>query len=580
MNDNTNKSQLTFFNVDKQNGNTKYDISLNIHEANIFNAYSSLSKEDIEKKLTVVSFIGSTHCGKSTIIKSLLSNNYNNNNNEHTENCDNIITGGTTNQGASVPTSSNINYFDIKCESIIRLLDFEGTSAGNKLPFTEEISLPSDLSLTDYCKLRREAVAKLPSIAYAVSDIIVYIANCDFADYDTYYTKMRQIAIEYATNNIDEAEKPSLILVSNRIADINNYPDFFDINQVTNEFFELIGDDKKSLIDCYFEIKCLRIPNWNFNSNSITNISALDVFNGQINKLLRTVIAMQNNRYNYKVNIGATFPPHTWFNLFTDVINTLPNKIRMSDHLLKLLSEKTQNESLIAAINFFTCTRIDFSEYFFKISTYYGLLILALHLGRFYLLKYKHVGDALFSEKYKSEKKNFIEQTKSLFLEYTNSVRYRDKQDTSLKHKFIKIFNIDKIFGNFLNIDFNHDKFYHIIKLLEPNKSDEVNRMIDLSNILFIEIFLEFKKNIQVKQDELVEKLRIRNNICILSGLSGNNGFGCGHLCFNEKLVNGIKNLNPLVYNKLLESNIFNIGSTFIYEIGSCPLCGRIGFHY
>jgi hypothetical protein len=489
----------------------------------------------------VTSFIGSTHSGKSTLIQSLSQQKIN-----------------VARVGCEQPTSANINYYDLPREDKIdRFLDFEGNSAGNKLPSDENITLPSNFSETQYCRLRRIAVSKLPGLAYVVSDIIVFVANVDFADYETFYEKIQKIAIDQATSNIDEAEKPSLILVSNRIADQNNN-EYYDIDRITSNFIELIGEDFQELSKYYLGIKCVRIPNW--------NATSIDFYNQQIIRLRAIIHKTQEERSTYKIQTGTTYNPKLWTNLFlksTAIFGDPSNRpFRMSEILVQCMVEESRNESITATMNFFKACRVDFSNNTFDILSYYSLLMLATHLVYSDLKKISAIGEGYNSIKLAKERRENYQETRKKFIEILNKLKYNDPQDTKITHRFVRLFKFDKILTKKWQL--NGEDFDNLINFLEKSADMHVCYRI------FLEIFMEFKREINCK--DFPSELRYGNN-CIVTGFIGGYSIPCGHNCFNENWIKFIRSCPDLI-----RSIYFHPDEIILLKSSMCPICDRINF--
>ena len=495
-----------------------------------------LEKESTEP-ICVVSFIGSTHSGKSTLIQSIT---------------DHEVVVADPN--STIPTSANITAFDLSSD--LRFLDFEGSSAGNKLPFNEQLTLPSNVTETQYCRLRRQAVSKLPALAYVASDIIVFVANVDFADYDTFYEKMKKVAIDQAVQNVEEVEKPTLILVSNRIADQSNEA-HYQSEQITKDFIELMGDDFQELEKYYLKILCVRIPNW--------NATGTQLYHNQIEKLHNIINQIRDERMLHKVATGTIYTSNLWLKLFMKSIDAqMP--FRMSDILGQCMVEESKNESMITAMNFFKACRVDFSRKVFDIIGHYSLLMLATHLVYANLRKAKKMGEGYYCTKYVEERKKNYQESKTLFIEVINKLQYNDPNDSKIGHRFVRFLKIDKLLTKNKGSNLNTQDFDKLVEFLEASGSKQVCYQ------MFLEIFLEFKKELGWNQNDFASALRY-NKSCLITGFEGGYNIPCGHNCFNEQWMKYIRTFQDPIH-----SIHFCPGEIILLRSSMCPICNRIFF--
>lgn len=507
--------------------------------------------------ISAVSFIGSTHSGKSTLIDRLL---------KTKGILTDIIIGGDS----PIPTSSNITFHDIEeNDYTLRLLDFEGASAGNKFPFTEPYVLPPGMTETQYCKLRRDAVATLPQLAYTSSDVIVYVANVDFSDYDTYYKKLIKIAIKAATKNVEEAEKPSLILISNRLKD---YRDRRTSLEVTTEFLSLLGDEKAKLLDSYLEVKCIQIPNFNHCS--------IDFFSRSIKDLYDTITMFYHNRLPYKIGTGTTYNNVMWSRLFVKSIEEFKcnHPYRMSDILIKCFVEDTQNKSLGAVMRTFMSLRIDFSTNTYDSLTRICILMLGVHLFKADIAKYKSLGDGFFGDRITKERYNNYQKVKHELVERITKLQYNDNNDTRLFHILVRTLHVTRVVDKILGSPNTYDsEFNTLIASLQNKLRENPGSFMRVCDQLLLEYFYEFKDHYIRSRKKTVEsfnkKLRVNRNTCIVTGLKGGYQIPCTHSCFNEKWIKSVRSIAGPIYS------YSNSEKIIMSDSAKCPLCGRINFN-
>ena len=172
-----------------------------------FETFRASSRHDTSSR--VVSFIGKTHAGKSHLGKELLlKGGYD------------VATGLPSPSSGSFaslePTTGDCRFFQGRNNGKdITILDMEGEDAGDELPSEVKESLSSSTSEKEYCAARRGATREhLPRLAYAVSDVIVYVTTGSLSQNDV-VRDLERIALS-CTEGVSTGLLPALVVVQNK----------------------------------------------------------------------------------------------------------------------------------------------------------------------------------------------------------------------------------------------------------------------------------------------------------------------------------------------------------------------------
>ncbi|KAH3758757.1 hypothetical protein Pelo_9437 [Pelomyxa schiedti] len=269
-----------------------------------------------------VALYGSTHCGKSALVRSLLGHP------PHRRGrggggggggaaAEEEEEGGSGGGGLPrvaddlvddfCPTSANTSFYD-DAESGIRYLDVEGCSGGNKMPKDE--TLASEGLTRQYYVMRRASIKEhMPRLAYCCCDVVIFISPNDFSNYDTYVEEVQQAACVAATKDVHDAIKPCCILVQNRAPVQKCRASNFEA--LTAAFFRDTDPDG-DLLKAYGMVKCVRIPDWN---------ESAEFFDSQITKLKEVIKEMLSHQKRLRIERGLDYSLSTWSTLFSMVVN-------------------------------------------------------------------------------------------------------------------------------------------------------------------------------------------------------------------------------------------------------------------
>lgn len=237
----------------------------------------------------VISVVGDTHVGKSTLIRKL---------NDLNDGEQLGPLAAQANESSMNPNTADINGYLNTLKHVL-FLDVEGSGGGNVLPTEASFSLPSDMTESQYFELRRIGVQEqLPRLAYAISDIVIFVALDDFANY-SYISRVKQMA-RHATHDVLDLERPTLILVCNQ----TRLAQPVDVEEVTNTFFST-HDAELTLLDSFESVKCVRLPDFSSSEGK-------ELFWKQIAVLQNLISSMLQCRLQQRERLGNTYSQLLW----------------------------------------------------------------------------------------------------------------------------------------------------------------------------------------------------------------------------------------------------------------------------
>eukprot|EP01105_Mastigella_eilhardi_P026191 TRINITY_DN7432_c0_g1_i1.p1 TRINITY_DN7432_c0_g1~~TRINITY_DN7432_c0_g1_i1.p1 ORF type:complete len:784 (-),score=168.64 TRINITY_DN7432_c0_g1_i1:98-2422(-) len=307
------------------------DFKLLLHDRNFVSMLQHSSKSRVSH---VVSVCGDTHVGKSTLIGQLLD-----------PSCESKpdVASATQNE----PTTSNVNYFDTIWNSSsqrgIRFLDFEGENGGKppKWVLRDQLdAILSRMTLAEYQERRRAAVSSnMTRVAFVVSDVVIFVWNESFSNAS--YTQRVVKMVQNATERIDSAVAPSLILVYNKCG----LDEPFDVAEATNTFFS--NTENEGLRHFYSDVKCICIPH----KEQVKKIrregmapyfiDGEEIFNLQIEKFKGLITEMLSKKLESRERNGILFSDFLWCIIFREVINRFESKLLMGQILASILRPQT-----------------------------------------------------------------------------------------------------------------------------------------------------------------------------------------------------------------------------------------------
>eukprot|EP01117_Protostelium_nocturnum_P015322 TRINITY_DN5930_c0_g1_i1.p1 TRINITY_DN5930_c0_g1~~TRINITY_DN5930_c0_g1_i1.p1 ORF type:complete len:769 (-),score=155.18 TRINITY_DN5930_c0_g1_i1:41-2347(-) len=348
---------------------------------------------DISK---VVSFLGTTHNGKSTLIRSLMG--FDPRRNEG---------GGpkvpeTSGVADYRPTSSDTNgFFDPTgfqnpelplVDSGIWYFDVEGDGSGDILPVESEEILSHGIDEQDYFDWRRDAVDKfIPRMSYLVSDVIVFVTTENFASAHC-RTRIVEGTLLNAQKGIDNSEIPSLILVSNKATD----QECWDVQQTTEAFLKA-HDGRRAMRDNFRSVQCINIPQLT-SSNFPTQIEKLKSL---ISSAVTTQIKTKNQR-------GTLFSTSVWNSLFKCLMAQFNNNynIKMGQIVNQIISE-CRSPLAGSVVNFFNYSNCLGGFDHFDKSRILSMKMAAVIYASEYLQTKDLLGDTIADSRYNTENEDF-----------------------------------------------------------------------------------------------------------------------------------------------------------------------------
>lgn len=332
-------------------------LELRVNEENVVRLLGMSQKWRISN---VVSVLGDTHSGKSTLINELL----------HGAEGPSVA---AAQQGE--PTTANVHVFDARVEpptssapsssappspasdgdmtSAIRFLDMEGENGGRppKGLLREKLaSILSTMKITEYQERRRNAVAaNISRLSYVVSDVVLFVGNESFSN--ALYAQRLIRLVRSSVENVDSASSPSLVLVYNKCG----LDEQFDIERCTEQFFE--NPENGELKHLFSEVKCVCIPHRDQvkkvrrEGASAYFIDGEEIFTRQMKLLEAHIKLVLERRVAQRESAGLLFSEFTWCLLFQAVIQKFDERLRMGEILANIL--KPQDFLAARAFEFF-----------------------------------------------------------------------------------------------------------------------------------------------------------------------------------------------------------------------------------
>lgn len=318
----------------RENKNTN-KMKLCLHPIN----YARMRKEAPNEYVPVLSFLGPTGAGKSSLLCKL----------KPTEKPIVAL------NSQPIPTTSNINSYlapgfeDIKN---LRLLDVEGEdgglplleyckseginveelnlSAGGIVDFVKSVFANCDQKeLNMYMNARKETTKQsFTRLAYTMSDVIIYVNTVPAKRESEYLERVLEFA-EAAQKELSSVERPSLIMVFNQC---NKREEPFDIDESTNQFFTLVDREKK-LLASFRTVDFVKLPDWDHTALYRRQFTA---FEDRLRQRIKEQRVIKREQ-------GSLFSSTVWFNILEKIIENFEDKeLSMSKIFSKfILSESS-----------------------------------------------------------------------------------------------------------------------------------------------------------------------------------------------------------------------------------------------
>jgi GTPase SAR1 family protein len=316
----------------------QYLISLN---KEVWNA--ALNSASTSSKVGVVSFLGKTQAGKSTLIRGIQ--------NRYLPEEKVSISSPNVVKGLSrAPTSSGVRTFRIPLddESVILLADYEGECAG-KLPRDDGVSGSIDIAQLE--ERRNITKSDLRRLSYVSSNVIVFVSKCSFSD-SSELDRIMEFAIE-ASNAISDANQPSLLIVQNRV-DLGDEDDPISEEDAaklyplvaTEDYFDSF-DQEKTLLNLFHDVSVVILPDakkpaYLEENGQVRCISGKELYDRQLdilNSEIRRLLAAQEE---YLRARGDVMTEYTWITLMKLLLENFYHKRDGGDNTQRLVMQPIQ----------------------------------------------------------------------------------------------------------------------------------------------------------------------------------------------------------------------------------------------
>ncbi|XP_066275227.1 uncharacterized protein [Branchiostoma lanceolatum] len=298
--------------------------SLALNEALLRELSSGANNKD---HVPVISFIGGAGVGKSSLVCSLLEDSVD-------AACLPIIAAPhqmlTETAGVYVyPCTTLPSPGGSMDYQRVILADFEG--AGGQIPRTVNQHLLEEVPIVHWLhrivgrhleKRKQLTMKTLPSLAFLLSDVVVYVHQspvCDFSMLETIAAIARD-----ASEGVEHEWKPSLVILQNKNAAINSNIDGID---TTDSFLDNIHMSKE-LQKLYQSVKVMSLPQ---NTNEETFKQSVNVLKSKIGELCRDVSHTRQATKILSVGISCLLSEKLFWTLCEDMIQCVNAKLKDND---------------------------------------------------------------------------------------------------------------------------------------------------------------------------------------------------------------------------------------------------------
>ncbi|KAH3760013.1 hypothetical protein Pelo_8089 [Pelomyxa schiedti] len=297
----------------------------------------------------VISLIGDTHAGKTTLVKPLLLEQY--------DLLAHILQGSTHSQKNFSGTSANVCTYrstpnvdtgKVVESPVVYVWDFEGSNAvgvPSILQKSMEALVPPKVQSALQSQLqsssieRRSAVNKLlPMLAYFMSDMVVFIDNTTF-DNTKFAEKIKNFVS--ATGGIaDKVFDPTLIVISNKCALKGQSAGIWDIEKCTKKFMD--SEQSFGLANLHQSVHCICLPDWNasdlqmVNGRLVASPVGATKYAEQISALQSLVKKALQKRMIERIEMGLHISERTWLEILKLTIEDFPSSIEVKEHTKSL----------------------------------------------------------------------------------------------------------------------------------------------------------------------------------------------------------------------------------------------------
>lgn len=268
-------------------------------------------ESDMELDSRVVSFIGKTHAGKSHLVQELLSSGY--------QACAQPQKGDRL-TGSLAPTTGDCCFFrGLASDTALLVLDMEGEDAGDHLPVQVVARFPDleqgklETYKKEYSSARRDATREhLPRLAYAVSDVVVYVTTGSLAQNDI-VRDLERIALS-CSEGVTCGFPPSLLVVLNKqsVDDVEESRELDPNGDLMRTEWLQAHGGQTHILPFFTDVRIVAIPSRGKRSEDIYNICLCD-FRGAVE-------AMLNQRVSARQMRALKLTSRVWTMLFRNVV--------------------------------------------------------------------------------------------------------------------------------------------------------------------------------------------------------------------------------------------------------------------
>ncbi|PRP84375.1 hypothetical protein PROFUN_08240 [Planoprotostelium fungivorum] len=284
--------------------------------------YTKMRRQASDEYVPVISFLGPTGGGKSSLIC------------KFNPSKKPVV----ALESQPIPTTSNINSFltgGFDEIPHLRIMDVEGEDGGlplmeycksegislDSIPGNDVFSLSSDdvvefvetvfqrcdiKDLNQYMEARKKVTKNdFTRLSYIMSDVIIYVNTVPPKRESEYLERVLEFT-SAAQRGISSAERPALIMVFNQCTK-RETP--FDIEDSTRQFFLLVDREKK-LLESFRTVDFVKLPDWDHTELYKKQFSAFE------NRLRRRIKETKAS----KLAQGTLFAESAWFSILEKVV--------------------------------------------------------------------------------------------------------------------------------------------------------------------------------------------------------------------------------------------------------------------
>eukprot|EP01105_Mastigella_eilhardi_P003540 TRINITY_DN1456_c1_g3_i1.p1 TRINITY_DN1456_c1_g3~~TRINITY_DN1456_c1_g3_i1.p1 ORF type:complete len:687 (-),score=181.52 TRINITY_DN1456_c1_g3_i1:111-2150(-) len=317
----------------------------------------------------VVSLIGDTHTGKTSLVKALQL---------EPMTLDDLLAatqpadaGDCTERKLFCGTSANVClhraeppqqqhatsvYDKSTCGApVIYVLDMEGQDAAGIpaiLQQLQELAPTLDMPQSDAASRRAAVNRMLPLLAYFVSDLVVFIDTSTF-DNTKFVTRVRQFIA--AIGKIADLQcEPHLLLVSNKCALKGQSAGVWDITECTTKFLSAEDGEHAAGLAAHSSVTCLCLPDWNaadmhrVGGELRASPAGAVKYVQQVNALQLRLRALYAQRIDERARWGTAVSERAWLEVFRLVVDDFPTSLELSRNT-KALTWSSKFYSVVSA---------------------------------------------------------------------------------------------------------------------------------------------------------------------------------------------------------------------------------------